>query len=249
MNDPPPGLVDHIVSDYGKSFNIGHALHDVSVRTDRILNELQTNPTAASYAELEKRISSMELLLFRCNLKEFEAIDKKISSSLDSNQPEPEISPQKLPAIDEHIDVQLADDCRVLPQCLNFDIYSENGDIDTEILETEPINTLQFNTIGCQTKVRVNGRAIQTERTTKEVATNTTMDATEDQKVIEYIETEVPKALESKSAIDSYELVANAVMEHEDDEAMAKLSSRDRVFVATLMSQFDTMIDQRLRSK
>jgi hypothetical protein len=69
--------------------------------------DLSASPHPAS-EDLEKRIASMELLLFRCTMRDFTQIDEKVTKSMPPSQPEAEDSPLKA-------------------QCLNFEIYTERG--------------------------------------------------------------------------------------------------------------------------
>lgn len=88
---------------------------------------LQRVDIAMTNEDLEKRLESMELLLFRRNFKDFVQIDRQVLAAVPASQPEPEASPLKAQQITK-TETELSNPRK----CINFDIFSEAEDYNTD---------------------------------------------------------------------------------------------------------------------
>ena len=101
----------------------------LAAKLDMVLEEIRPSQFVRGMDELGKRIDSMELLLFRTHLKDFQAIDANLDGMLRESlplQPEPELSPPKRCGL-----IQLKHqhaEAEPPVSALNFDIYDERVD-------------------------------------------------------------------------------------------------------------------------
>ena len=186
LQSAPPGLSNPL--DLQQQMNDHHIeiMNAVAIVADAIsslrerVNKLETPPQppmekTIAATNLQHRVESMELLLFQTSPEDFKKIDKFIALSHtedipEAAEPEKESSPEKIPP-HHSLGITTAyphdEFDEMSPSCINFEIYSEAEGAHEDAGSARV-------TVGTQTsynkpnrKGRVNGRAVQTESTSR----------------------------------------------------------------------------------